>query len=119
MIVYIAGPYRHPLGECYVHRHIEDARAVTEELWKMGYTVICPHLNTAHFGGLVPDERFLKGYMEILTCLSDNPDSCVVMLPRWKQSNGARAEFDFAEALGMNIFHWPDDENLLKERVTK
>ena len=64
-IAYIAGPYR---AKTYseIDLHILNAQQVAIQLWQIGYAVICPHKNTAHFEGLAPDNIWLKGY-DLLT----------------------------------------------------
>lgn len=54
-VVYVAGPYRGP-SEWAVKCNIEAAERVAIALWQQGYAVICPHKNTAFFGGAAPDE---------------------------------------------------------------
>ena len=65
MIAYLARLYRasHPRRNLAEYH---QARKAGITLWTLGYTVICPHLNTAHFDGVVPDQRFLDGDLEIL-----------------------------------------------------
>ena len=89
-LVYVAGPYR---GKDWaeIENNIQHAKAASIRLWKQGYSVFCPHLNTAHFDGLVPDDTFLAGDIEILgRC------DCIFMLKNWQDSAGSRAEYQYA-----------------------
>ena len=54
-VIFISGKYR---GD--VDYNIAHARKEAIALWQKGYAVICPHLNTAHFDGLCPDEVWLQ-----------------------------------------------------------
>lgn len=82
MIVFVSGPYR---GD--VSGNIERAKQVAIRLWKLGYAVVCPHLNTAHFDGICPDETWLKGDLEIMSRCD-----AVYMMAGWDTSAGAKAE---------------------------
>ena len=64
-IVYVAGPYRGPT-ESDVVRNIRNAEAVAQRIWQGNHPALCPHKNTALFGGLCPDEVWLKGDLEML-----------------------------------------------------
>src|SRR5665647_1036189 len=83
---YIAGPYR---ADTYsaIEQNIEEAKGIAKALWGMGYTVYCPHANTAHFDGIVEEEAFLDGHLEWVRV-----SELVVMHPRWQESEGACAE---------------------------
>ena len=112
MVVYISGKYSGKTQEI-VKQNIEVARMVAVELWKMGYAVICPHLNT---GGMenegILHEVFIKGYIEILT-------SCdvILLLPGWKDSKGAVAEKQAAIENCIAIYEYPELPPLEKHKV--
>ena len=91
-VAYIVGPYR---AETVVKTsdNIHAAAKVAQEYWAAGYTVICPHMNSAHFSGCCPEEYFLESYKDLLTCgLVD----LVVALPGWFNSEGSKAEIRLA-----------------------
>ena len=94
-VVYLAGPYRSNT-ENGVYQNIQTARDYAVKLWHQGYTVLCPHLNTAFMGGVVPDHIFMAGTMELLKRCDK-----ICMLPRWMDSEGARAEYDYAMMNGI------------------
>lgn len=94
-VVYLAGPYR-GANENEVYRNIQTAREYAVKLWHQGYTVLCPHLNTAFMGGVVSDSIFIAGTMELLKRCD-----YICMLPRWMDSEGARAEYDYAVEHGI------------------
>ena len=79
-IVYISGPYR-AKTVWGVKQDIRHAEEYAVKYWKLGYAVICPHMNTAHLDGVVSEDFFLKGDLEILV----RCDICV-MIPGWQTS---------------------------------
>jgi hypothetical protein len=101
-LAYVAGPYR-ASTESGVVQNIRNAEAVAIELWKMGYAVICPHKNTALFGGLAPDEVWLKGDLVMM-------ERCdvIVCTPDWRKSSGARDEVKRAIECDIPVYQWPD-----------
>ena len=93
-VVFLSGQYR---GN--VEDNITHAERASKSLWQQGYIVICPHLNTARFDGICPDETWLKGYLEILR----RCDS-IYMLKGWDESVGAIAELKLAKQMGKRIY---------------
>jgi len=102
-VAYIAGPYRGKT-ESDVVANIRHAEKYAIKYWRLGYAVICPHKNTALFGGLAPDEVWLKGDLEILKRCD-----VVVMIPGWRASFGAMDEEEFARKVGLNIIYENSD----------
>ncbi len=100
-VAYIAGPYRGMNG-FDVSRNIESARLVAAALWRQGFYVLCPHMNTAHFDGVVDDRVFLDGALELMRRCD-----LVVLSRGWALSEGAREEIRAALAAGMPIYEWP------------
>ena len=98
-VAYIAGPYRGKT-ESDVVANIRHAEKYAIKYWRLGYAVICPHLNTQLFGGLAPDEVWLKGDLELLRRCD-----AIVMIPGWEESFGARAEEGVAQTLGLEIIY--------------
>jgi len=85
-VVYIAGPYRDATGSG-IDDNIHRAREIAKKYWRLGYTVICPHLNSAHMDGLIPDEEFLAAGLELL-----KRSDIVVLVPGWEESKGTQEE---------------------------
>jgi len=111
-VVYTAGPYRSAQGMHGVAQNIERAGSVARQLWAMGFTVICPHKNTAFFDGAdIPDEVWLAGCLQLV-----GRADILILLPGWEHSSGTRIERDTALALGIPIFEWdaPDTVSLLQ-----
>lgn len=97
--LYLAGPYRAGHGRS-VHINIYNARAHAADLWKKGYAVFCPHMNSAHLDGTVPDEIFLKAdIIFMMKC------DVVAMMPNWKESAGAIKEHEIAFQLNKEIIY--------------
>ena len=101
LIAYTAGPYR-AITYPQLCGNILIARQVAESLWRLGFAVICPHTNSAHFGARVPEEKFLPGYLRILEVCD-----LLVLLPNWEESSGARAEESFARKRQIPKYFWP------------
>lgn len=107
-IVYIAGPYRAPT-EIAVERNIRAAEEAAAVVWQAGGAALCPHKNTAHMGGVVPDAAFLAGDIEMLRLCH-----AVFMVGPWLRSEGATGERAAAKRAGIPIF---DDEVELRRWV--
>lgn len=89
-LVFISGAYRN--GDWQgIEYNIQHAKREAIKLWKAGYAVICPHLNTAHFDGLCEDDVWLEGDLEILKRCD-----IVYFLNNWQNSSGAKIEYDVA-----------------------
>lgn len=99
-LAYVAGPYR-AASEWRVKQNIEAAERVAVMLWKLGFAVICPHKNTAFFGGILPDDVWLKGDLEIMRRCD-----LVVLVPGWETSAGARGEAEQAKRYGIPVYEW-------------
>lgn len=89
-LLYIAAPYRADTT-AQIRNNIHEASLMAQYYWLQGYAVICPHLNSAHFDGLVPDTQFLAGTKLMLaTC------GHIALHPRWSSSQGCIIEYEYA-----------------------
>jgi len=104
-IAYVSGPYRSKEGVSGVLRNIALAREVAIELWKMGWAVICPHMNTALMEGDCSDEALLEGDLEMIRRLRPGTD-VMVMVGDWRQSEGAIKELYLSQNLDLCAFMW-------------
>ena len=102
-VAYVAGPYRSKEGPNGILKNIMAARDIAIQLWRMGYAVVCPHANTFLMDGAAPDDVWLEGDLEILRRCD-----MVVMTPNWKESSGATAEKNEAEANNIPVCIWPE-----------
>ncbi len=102
-VVYVAGKYTSDT-EWGIWNNIEHASRVARSLWEQGYAVICPHKNTAFFGGAGHSHRqlWLEGDLEIIRRCD-----VMYMLNNWKDSEGAKEELALAIQLGLEIQYEP------------
>lgn len=102
-VMYVAGPYRaETINE--ITENIQNARKVATILWKAGFAVICPHMNSAFMDGACEDETFLAGGLELVR-RSDG----LVLIGNWRESEGTLAELKFAQKLGKSILIHTDE----------
>ena len=70
-----------------IHSNIYEASMMAKYYWRLGYNVFCPHMNSAFFGGLIPEEQFL------LACIERIQKADVIAFhPSWEYSSGCRKE---------------------------
>jgi hypothetical protein len=98
-LAFISGPYRADTVVGIVE-NIRRAEAVAKKYWLLGYVVICPHMNTALFDGLLPDEAWLMGALEILVRCNT-----IVMMEGWEDSSGAKEELRYAKKWDKEIIY--------------
>jgi len=100
-VIYVAGRYR---GEnAYeIHENILHAERASLDLWKEGYVPITPHKLTEHFQGVLPDEVWLNGCLELLKRCD-----AIFLLRGWQQSKGSVAEYELAKELGLEVIFEP------------
>ena len=99
-VIYVAGKYRAET-EWELIENIRHAEVVASNLWGRGWSVICPHKNTAHFGGLMENPEddhllWLKGDLEMLKRCD-----AIYMLSNWQTSTGAMLELEEAQKHGL------------------
>ena len=103
--VYVAGPLRGPTPY-HTRSNVEAARRTAEMLWRMGYAVFCPHLNTEGMIGMLDatddltDDFFIDADLQWLTAAH-----LAVFSPDWEDSVGATREHHWATFLDVPIFY--------------
>jgi len=102
-VIYIAGPYRADT-EHGVVENIRRAEEVAIKVWQAGHVALCPHKNTALFGGLCPDEAWLKGDLELLRRCDG-----IIMVQGWEKSSGSVAEVGFADRHNIPVYYEVED----------
>jgi len=102
-LIYTAGPYRSE-SEFGIYLNIRKAEKVAMRLWKEGWCVLCPHLNTQLFDGVVPAEAFLKGGLLMLSKCD-----AIYMMKDFRASRGAKKELKLAKKLGLEIIYEGED----------
>lgn len=101
-LIYVAGPYS-ANSHFHVKKHIDAAEDVAVELWRSGFSVICPHKNTAFLDGGVSSEMIISGDLEqIKRC------DAVVFICGYATSKGTLRELKFALDNNIPIFYWGD-----------
>lgn len=126
-VAYVAGPY----GATNAHEvdeNIRRARETAIALWRQGWAVICPHLNTDHFDGAVfPDNAdadrrvWIRGDLAIISRLDPSRDVIVTEngTTAWDKSHGTLGEVAAATNAGVSVYHWPEDEHTLARLAGK
>lgn len=103
-VIYIAGPYRADT-EWGVVQNIRKAEQAALFVWRCGGVALCPHKNTALFGGALPDDVWLRGDLELLSRCD-----AVWMVGEWGESAGAQAELRYAFEHGIPVLY--DEEQV-------
>jgi hypothetical protein len=104
-VVYVAGPYRAPT-EWKTRKNIERSADKAMEVWRLnrdGETrviPVAPCLNSAFFGGEIPDECYLHGDLALLLRCD-----AMIVADGWESSRGVRAEIRFAEENGIAVLY--------------
>lgn len=98
MVVYIAGPFRATTA-WGVEQNVRRAEQAALEVWRLGAAAVCPHMNTRHFHGVLADNVWLDGDIEILKRCD-----AVLMLDGWEESVGASAECGVAHSTNIPVF---------------
>ncbi len=99
IVVYVAGPYRADTING-VHENCERAREFAVGWWRQGFTVICPHMNSRFMDGIVSDETFLAGAIQLMLRAD-----IVSMMPGWEESQGAMDEENCALLVGKIVLY--------------
>jgi nucleoside 2-deoxyribosyltransferase len=107
-LAYVAGPYR-AKTKLGIIINILRAQKVAKELWKAGYAVICPHMNSALMDTVAPEKNFLEGDIEILKHCD-----VLVVVKGWQHSSGTLNEIDFAHRNGIPVYSWDYENKSLK-----
>lgn len=91
-VIYIAGPYRAP-SEWEVRMNIREAEHHALMVWQYGAVALCPHKNTAGFGGAPGciDDTWLQGDLELLKRCD-----ALWAITGWRDSTGATREVEYA-----------------------
>lgn len=98
-VVYIAGKYRGP-NAWAVEQNIRAAEEVAARVWAMGLVALCPHANARHMlEGVCSEEHALAGTLELMRRCD-----AVLLVPNWRDSEGARAEVAEARRRGLPVF---------------
>src|SRR4051794_21675202 len=97
-LVYLAGPYR-AATEWELIQNIRNAEGLALQVWQSGAACICPHKNTALFGGAADDSVWLEGDLEMMRRCD-----AVLCTDDWQRSVGAIEEVRVAKEVGIPVF---------------
>jgi len=89
-LLYVAAPYR-AKTTIQIQHNIYQASLMAQFYWLKGYAVICPHLNSANFDGLLGDKSFLEA-----TTLMQLKCTHSAFHPDWTTSSGCLIEYQNA-----------------------
>lgn len=103
--MYVAGPYRAPT-EWKLRKNIEKSADKAMDVWKLNRSgkkrvvPVAPCMNSAFFGGEIPDSIILDVYLAVLL-------RCDVMTVAngWENSKGTLAEIRFAEENNIPVLY--------------
>lgn len=96
-LIYIAGAIEAETAWAR-ERNIRVAEARALRLIKMGAAVYCPHTQCRFYDGELPWDDWLKRDLEILSRCN-----AIFMLENWKDSKGAKLEYETATRWGMRV----------------
>lgn len=108
LVIYVASPItENGQNGKTVEENIDAASDIALELWRLGFAVICPALNTAFTrqpfnAGLDPEVYYYGDLAIMLAC------DAIVFTPDWETSIGATREMDFAMTEHIPVYIWPD-----------
>ena len=111
-VIYVAGPYR-AKTEWGLEENLRHAEDAALRLWQEGWCVLCPHKNTAHFGGVCSDDVWIAGTLELLSRCD-----AIYMLDDWEKSTGAKGELELAKRLGLDVYYEAHREKLCAEKTS-
>lgn len=98
-VIYISGKFRGP-NSWAIEQNIRKAEELSLEVWRIGAVAMCPHLNTRFYQGALPDQVWLDGDLELVKRCD-----AMLMVDNWQDSEGAKLEHQFAQALKQPIFY--------------
>ena len=98
--IYIAGPFRGK-NAWKVEQNIRIAEQVAFEVAHTGECPVCPHTMFRHFDGTLTDQYWLAATQSLLLRCD-----MIMLLPRWKDSEGAIGEFSAATTAGIPHLHY-------------
>ncbi|GAG99964.1 unnamed protein product [marine sediment metagenome] len=105
-VIYVAGHYRDNRGEYYVRMNIRTAERAALFVWLNGGVALCPHKNTAGYGGAhgILDKTWLLGDIELLARCD-----ALWALPGWDTSKGATKEVEYAKSQEIIVLYNQND----------
>ena len=96
-VIYLAGPFTASTA-WKIEQNVRAAEEIALDLWKRGWTVFCPHLNSRLFFGEVNEKQIVNGYLNILKRCD-----LLLLMPFWEDSKGTKTEADLADEIGIPV----------------
>lgn len=97
-VIYVAGPFRG--GTTWdVEQHVRHAEELAYRVAQLGAMPLCPHTNTRYSHGLLTEQFWLDGTLELMSRCD-----ALVLTDDWHSSAGARDEVQKAHALNLPVF---------------
>lgn len=106
---YICGAYTHE-NPAQVRHHIRIAVQTADLAAALGWLPIVPH-TMGHHRGTEWEEAMTRCRAMVMTL--DPAKDCLMVLPNWAGSRGAREEIELAKRLGIPVHHGiprPEDQ---------
>lgn len=100
--VYIAGKYTDKTS-ALITKNINVAKKMAIKCANKNIKFFCPHTHTAHFGEYSQNTSW-QYYMDLCEPILRKVCNVIVMAPNWKESKGAKYEFEIASMEGYMIF---------------
>lgn len=110
-VVYVAGPFR-GATPWDVAENVRAAERVALEVAKCGAMPLCPHTNTAHFGGQLTGQFWIDGTMELL-----KRSDAIIMVNGWEESSGSQDERAWALSVSLPVFYQSGGYAYLKKWI--
>ena len=98
-VVYVSGPIRSKWGRLGRWLNLWRGRRAAIQLWKAGFAVICPHLNSVTLRCSVDEDKLIDG-----DCYIVPKCDFIVMIGGWKTSKGAVREYETAGMVDLPIY---------------
>ena len=99
-VAYIIGPIRSKWGLVGRLINVWRGRQVAVELWKAGFAVICPHLNSFTIAMAIPEDEIVRLDLEVI-----NRCDFVVFCGDWGNSRGAMIERDHCMTISKKRYY--------------
>ena len=104
-LIYIAGPFTGPTA-WDIAENVREAERHGLLVAKAGGMPVIPHANTHLFHGQLTEAFWYAGTMQLLRVCDG-----IFLCARWRESKGARAEYEEAHRLGLPAFDYQGPHN--------
>jgi len=105
---FISGRFR-GANHWEIHCNVLKAEACVPKVLSLGYIPFCPHKETENMQGVYPDQLFLDMCLAKIRMMNPERD-ILFMVENWRDSEGAREEYNLARELGITIMGEGDYE---------